>query len=170
VIKMSDQLRTKRRPGAFQLHRQSTDIRGCAVVGEHQILELISVGAALPGILNKLCMMIDVRIGDVVSIVSLADAEENHFCSVTNGALQGRLEIFSTRAILSPDGSFLGTLEIYGCDPRRPTSLESHLIDRVTHLASMALQHRESDDGLERPYAKPRSRLPAPIEKPPFIN
>ena len=30
----------------------------------------------LPGILNKLCMMLDVRIGDVVSIVSLADAEE----------------------------------------------------------------------------------------------
>src|ERR1700674_696868 len=136
---MSEQSRSKRRPAAFRFHRLHTDHRRSQLVGERQILDLISLGAALPGILNKLCMMIDVRIGDVVSIVSLADAEENHFCSVTNGALQGRLEIFSTRAILSPDGSFLGTLEIYGCDPRRPTSLESHLIDRVTHLASMAL-------------------------------
>ena len=67
---MTEQSRIKRPQLAFPLHRQPTDNRRCQVVGERQILELISLGAPLPGILNKLCMMIDVRIGNVVSIIS----------------------------------------------------------------------------------------------------
>src|SRR5580698_2347632 len=117
---MSEQSRTKRVPPDFPFHRQSADNRRCQVVGERQILELISLGAPLPGILNKLCMMIDVRIGNVVSIVSLPDSDENHFCAMTRSALQVGLEMFSASAILSPDNSFLGMLEIFGCDPRRP--------------------------------------------------
>jgi hypothetical protein len=168
---MTDDTRSKRPLADFQLHRRCTDHRRCQLVGERHILELISLGAPLPGILNKLCMMIDVRIGNVVSIVSLPEASENHDCSMTRTALQVGLEVFSSCAILSPDNSFLGTLEIYGCDPRRPTLLEFHLINRVTQLASLALQRSNPDDDLRQPpSAKSRSRLPAPIEKPPFIN
>jgi hypothetical protein len=43
---------------------------------ERQILELISLDAPLPGILNRLCAAIDVQIGNVVSLVSLPDREE----------------------------------------------------------------------------------------------
>jgi len=85
---MSEQSRSKRSPTEFRLHRPSTDRRRCSLVGESQILELISLAAPLRDILNKLCMMIDVRIGDVVSIVSLPDSTENHFCSMTDSALQ----------------------------------------------------------------------------------
>ena len=170
MTKMPDQPRTKRSPGAFQLHRQSTDIRRCAVVGERQILELISLGAALPGILNKLCMMIDVRIGDVVSIVSLADADENHFCSMINRALQVGLEEFSSSAIFSADKTFLGTLEIFGCEPRRPTLPEYQLIDRVTYLAALALESHKPAGHAGGSCVKPRTKLVGPIEKPPFIN
>src|SRR5580698_4826808 len=105
---MSEQSRTKRVPPDFPLHRQASDSRRCQVVGERQILELISLGAPLPGILNKLCMMIDVRIGNVVSIVSLPDSDENHFCTMTRSALQVGLEMFSARAIVSAGGNFLG--------------------------------------------------------------
>jgi hypothetical protein len=170
---MTEQSRSKRPHLAFQLHRQSADNRRCPVVGERQILELISLGAPLPGILNKLCMMIDVRIGNVVSIISLPDQAKNHFCSLTHSALQVGLEIFSSSAILSPDKSFLGMLEIFGCDPRRPSMLESHLIDRITYLAALALDRPEpagTDDRADAPATKPKGRMLGPLEKPPFIN
>jgi hypothetical protein len=167
---MTEQSRTKRPHLDFQLHRQSTDNRRCQLVGERQILELISLGAPLPGILNKLCMMIDVRIGNVVSIVSLPDQAENHFCSMTHSALQVGLEIFSSSAILSPGMIFLGMLEIFGCDQRRPTMLEYHLIDRVTYLAALALQRPEPGERADAPAIKPKSRVLGSSEKPPFIN
>ena len=182
---MPDQSHPKRPPSEFRFHRQSTDHRCCQLVGERQILELISLGAPLSGILNKLCMMLDVRIGNVVSIVSLPHQTENHICSMTRNALQVGLEIFSTNAILAPDNAFLGVLEIFGCDPRRPTMLEYHLIDRVSYLAALALQRPEAPDpshlsDLSDPYApnapleriavKPKGRLLGPLEKPPYIN
>lgn len=167
---MSDHSRTKRSPADFRLHRQCTDNRRAQVVGERQILELISLGAPLPGILNKLCMMLDVRIGDVVSIVSLVNADENHLCSMTRSALQVGLDIFSSSAILSSDRTCLGVLEIFGCDPRRPTLPECRLIDRVTYLASLALQRPRADAQLKAPAVKTRGRLGGLPEKTPFIN
>jgi hypothetical protein len=169
---MSDQSRSKRSPADFRFDRQCTDNRRAQVVGERQILELISLGAPLAGILNKLCMMLDVRIGDVVSIVSLADADESHFCSMTRSALQVGLDTFSCSAILASDRTFLGTLEIFGCDPRRPTLQECQLIDRVAYLASLALQRPEADADadFETPAVKTRGRLGGLLEKTPFIN
>jgi hypothetical protein len=167
---MTEQSRTKRPHPPFQLHRHSTDNRRGQLVGERQILELIALGAPLPGILNKLCMMIDVRIGNVVSIVSLPEQAENHFCSMTHSALHVGLEIFSFSAILSPDRIFLGMLEIFGCDPRRPTMLEYHLIDRVTYLAARALQRPEPGERADAPAIKAKARVVGPLEKPPYIN
>jgi len=167
---MSDHARTKRQPAAFRFHRQYTDHRRCQLVGERQILDLISLGAPLPGILNKLCMMIDVRIGNVVSIVSLPEADENHSCSMTRSALQIGLEVFSSSPILASDATFLATLEIFSCDPRRPTLPEYHLINRVVHLASMALQSSAPDADFARRCLKPRAKFAASLEKPPFIN
>jgi hypothetical protein len=167
---MSEQSRTKRRPAAFRFYRPHTDHRRCQLVGERQILDLISLGAPLPGILNKLCMMIDVRIGNVVSIVSLPEAEENHNCSMTRSALQVGLDVFSSSAILAADGTFLATLEIFSCDPRRPTLLEYHLINRVVHLAAQALRPSAPDADFARRFLKPRTKFATLLEKPPFIN
>jgi hypothetical protein len=115
-------------------------------------------------------MMIDIRIGNVVSIVSLAGADANHFCSVTQSALQVGLEVFSCSAILACDRTFLGALEIYGCDPRRPTQLEVHLIQKVVQLAALALQSHELGNEFERSVLEPKERIVRPLEKPPFIN
>jgi hypothetical protein len=166
---MSDESRSKRSPTEFRLYRPSTDRRRCPLVGENQVLELISLAVPLPDILNKLCMMIDIRIGNVVSIVSLPDAAENHFSSMTDSALQVGLELFSSSAILSPDRVFLGMLEIFGCDLRRPTTVENKLIDRVRYLAALALQSQDPLDRFARPAMKPKGWL-GPLEKPPFIN
>src|SRR5580693_8942436 len=167
---MSEQSRSKRSATEFRLHRPSTDRRRCPLVGESQILELISLAAPLPDILNKLCMMIDIGIGDVVSIVSLPDSAENHFSSVADSALQVGLEMFSSSAILSPDRVFLGMLEIFGCDLRRPTIPENNLINRVTYLAALALQRPDPEDRVDRPAMKPKGRLIGPLEKPKFMN
>jgi hypothetical protein len=170
---MTEQSRIKRPQLAFPLHRQPTDNRRCQVVGERQILELVSLGAPLPGILNKLCMMIDVRIGNVVSIISLPDQAANLCSSMTHSALQVGLEIFSSSAIFSPDGISLGVLEIFSCDQRRPTVLEYHLIDRVTYLAALALQRSEpprTDGHADARAITLKGRVLGRPEKPPFIN
>jgi hypothetical protein len=44
------------------------------------------------------------------------------------------------------------------------------LIDRVTYLASLALQSQKMEEHIEAPSIKPRGKLVGPIEKPRFIN
>ncbi|MGD0426350.1 MAG: hypothetical protein ABSC10_06500 [Candidatus Acidiferrales bacterium] len=167
---MTEQARPKRPSPDFRFGRQCTDERRSPLVGERQILELIALGAPLPGILNKLCTILDVRIGNVVSIVSLPGAGENYNCSMTRSAQQVGLEVFSSSAIVGSDRSILGTLEVYGCDPRRPTMLETQLINRVAYLASLALQRPEPEGDFARPCVKARSKLGGLVEKPPLIN
>src|ERR1700683_4617713 len=167
---MSEQSRSTRRPPSFLFHRLQTAHRRSQLVGERQILDLIPLGAPLPGILNKLLFMSDVPLGNVVSIVSLPEADENHSCSMTRSALQIGLEVFSSSPILASDATFLVTLEIFSCDTRRPTLLEYHLIKRVVHLASMALQSSAPDADFARRCLKPRAKFAASLEKPPFIN
>ena len=84
-------------------------------------LELISLGAHLPGILNRLCTAIDVQIGNVVSLVVLPNGEQNQLGPLTRSAMQVGLSVFSSTAILSRDKSLLGTFQLYCCDQRRPT-------------------------------------------------
>jgi hypothetical protein len=141
--------RTKRALGTLWPYLHGTDNRHGQFGGERQILELISLGAPLAGILNRLCIAIDVQIGDVISLVSLTDEQENHFCSVTRRALQVGLNVFSSTGILSPDQTLLGTLEIYACEPRRPTPHENELIERVNHLAAIALQHHADEQDFQ---------------------
>ena len=86
------------------------------------ILELISLGAPLGVILNKLCVAIDVQIGNVVSLVLLPDGQEDHLSSTSQSAVQMGLSLFfSSTSILSCDEALSGRLEIYSCDPRGPT-------------------------------------------------
>jgi hypothetical protein len=167
---MNDQSRTKRAAAEFRPPRQCNDTRRCQSLGERQILELIFLGAPLPGILKKLCMMIDLCIGNVVSIISLLDEDQNHFCAITQSALQVGLEVFSLSAILSREKALVGTLEIYGCDLRRPTSKENHLIHRAVDLAAIALQRDEADGAFTGRAIKACGRMGGPLEKPLLIN
>src|SRR5580658_415994 len=129
---MGDNMSHMRRvPRGFGLHQHFSDTRRGQLVGERQILELISLGAPLPGILNRLCTAIDIQIGNVVSLVFLSDREENDLYSITDSAMQFGLNIFSSTRILSRDKSLLGTLQIYCCDERCPTPREYRLIERV---------------------------------------
>jgi hypothetical protein len=162
--------RTKRATREFWVNRNCNGRGRSQLAGERHILELISLGAPIPGILNKLCAAIDCQIGNVVSLVLLPDGQENHFCSVTQSAARMGLHAFSFADILSRDKALLGTLEIYSCEPRRPTSDEYQLIERVVHLAAIALQRHDDRDDLERPSRETRIWMGGAPERPPFIN
>jgi hypothetical protein len=162
--------RTKRVPSGFWPYQHRNDNRRSPLAGERHILELISLGAPLPGILNKLCTAIDVQIGNVVALFLLPDGDENHLCSVTESAIQVGLHLFSSTDILSCDKTLLGTLEVYGCDPRRPTPHECQLIARVVHLAAIAIQRHGDEEDFERPSRRSRDEMGGAPERPPFIN
>jgi GAF domain-containing protein len=162
--------RMKRALGALWPYPHGTGSRHRQFEAEGQILELISLGAPLAGILNRLCIAIDVQIGDVISLVSLADAQENHLCSTTQRAVEVGLEVFSSTGILSVDQTLLGTLEIYACDPRRPTQDEYELIERVSHLAAIALQRHTDEQNLQKVSRRSGRGFVGAHETQPFIN
>jgi GAF domain-containing protein len=162
--------RMKRALGALWHYPHATGNGRGRFEAEGQILELISLGAPLVGILDRLCIAIDVQIGDVTSLVSLADAAENNLCSITQRALEVGLDVFSSTGILSVDQTLLGTLEIYTCDPRRPTQDEHELIERVSHVAAIALQRHTDEQNLQKVSRRLRGRVVGAPETPPFVN
>ena len=123
------------------MYRQESDNMQTLLPGEGHLLELISTGAPLPQVLNKVCTALDVQVGNVVSLVLFPDDEEHTAHTIANTAAEFGLSVFSRTAILSPSEEMFGTLEIYCCFPRTPAPSEDRLIQRATHLAGLAIQH-----------------------------
>ena len=160
----------KRALGAFWPYQHCFDNRHGQFEGERQILELISLGAPLAGILNRLCSVIDVQIGDVMSLVSLADEEENHFlCGHAKGRGSGPGRFFF-HGKSSVQQTLLGTLDIYACDSRRPTQDEYELIERVSHVAAIALQRHADEQVLQTASRRSGGRVVGAYQTTPFIN
>lgn len=162
--------RTKQAPEESWVNRHCNDNKGSPWEGERHILELISQGAALPEILNKLCTVIDVQVGNVVSLFLLPDGEQNHPGSVSQSAIKLGLHVFSSTDILSRHKTHLGTLEIYGCDPRRPTADEYRLIERVVYFAALAFERHRDEEDFERPSRRSRDEMGSAPQRPPFIH
>jgi len=161
----------KRSPQTFSPQGKCTDNSSCQLADEGHILELISLGAALPWILNKLCTSLDVQIGDVVSLFTLPDEEIGHLCADAQSAMQMGLSIFSSKDIFSPDGTLLATLEIYGCGSRRPAAHEYQLIERVMNLAGVALgRHKDSEEFERFSRNMRRAKDRSEHERPRYIN
>jgi hypothetical protein len=128
------------------LHRNCTPTARSLSVEEKDILEAISLGASLSDILNALCDAIDVQIGNIISLAVLSGAEEYDLPVVGQSRRECGLYIFCWVAILSDTDDLLGTLKIYCCDPRTPTTDEFQIIERVTHLAALAIQSQNGED------------------------
>jgi signal transduction histidine kinase len=52
--------------------------------------------------------------------------------------------------ILSSEGRVLGTFATYYREPRIPTPYEQHVIERITHLASIAIEGEQSEEALRQ--------------------
>jgi len=135
-------------PNQLPLHRQSSGEKETLLRGEKSILELISMGAPLPGVLNRLCAAIDLQIGNVVSVILPADDQELH--AVTRNAVQFGLQVFWSASIPLRNEDVLGSLQMYCCVSRPPTPFELQLIERVTHLAALAIQRDNDEEGFQR--------------------
>jgi hypothetical protein len=113
--------------------------------GQYSIPDLISVGALLPEVLNELCASLDCQIGNIVSVILPSGQTEDISGMVSNCARQYGLHIFWSGRISSAVENRLGTLQIFSCNLREPTSDEVHMIQRVVGLAALALQRRNCD-------------------------
>jgi hypothetical protein len=109
------------------------------LAAERRILQLISLGASLCGILDTLCTAIDVQLGNVVSRISLSEQEHDPHPVASRAGGFG-LSILWSEAILSETDDLLGTLEVYCCDRRSPTANEFRIIERAVYLAAVAIQ------------------------------
>jgi hypothetical protein len=132
------------------MYRQESKNAHTLLDGEGQLLELISEGAPLSQVLDKVCTALDVQLGNVVSLVLFPRDEEHALHTIAQSATEFGLTPFSCTAILSPNEEFFGTLETYCCFPRKPTHSESELIERAARLAALAIQHYNHELGRRR--------------------
>jgi hypothetical protein len=139
--------RTKWAPNRSSLHRQCCPKKGSLLRGEKNVLALISLGAPLPVVLNHLCAAIDLQIGNVVSVILPPGDHELH-TNARNASHFG-LHAFWSASIPLRDEEALGSFQIYCCVSRSPSPLELELIERVTHLAALAIRHHNDQENFE---------------------
>lgn len=151
-------------------HRPSLTAGHSPLRDESQILQSILNEEPLPVSLNRLCTLVDVQIGNVISMVCLADTEDNFVLSIAETAKRFRLNVFSLTNILSPEQLLLGTFQVFSCDRRRPTPSELHLVERVAHLTGVAIQrHRDLLD-IEISFKKWDNALNDLASEKPFLH
>jgi hypothetical protein len=127
------------------MYRQPSDDMHSLLAVEGQLLELISEGAPLPKVLDKICAALDVQLGNVVSLVLLPDDEEHTLHTFAHNAVAFGLTPFNCTPIVSAEEEFLGTLETYCCFLRSPSPTDSELIQRAVQLAALAIQQYNHD-------------------------
>ena len=107
---------------------------------EQQLLQSISSRAPLPGVLNEICSALDCQIGNVVSLISLPEADGvDHAAIALNAALFG-LYTFCSEGLASDNEEPLGCLEMYSSVARSPSPSEIRLIERAKCLAALAIK------------------------------
>jgi hypothetical protein len=128
-------------------HRNSDGEFQYLLSAEQQLLQSISARAPLPELLNGICAALDCQIGNVVSNISLRDDDANEIAAIAGDATFFGLHVFCSAGIVAENGELLGSLDMYCCPLRRPSTSESPLIERATCLAGIAIQrHNESGD------------------------
>jgi GAF domain-containing protein len=127
------------------LYRHQADDIGTQLTGEGQLLELISTGAPLSIVLDKISTAFDLAVGNVVSVVLFPEDEEHSTHLITESAALFGLSVFCCAAVLSLRGELLGTFEVYSCTVRSPTPSESRLLERATQLAALAIESHNHD-------------------------
>ena len=125
------------------MNQGESDTIQTLLAGEGHLLELIFTGVPLTHVLDKICSALDHQVGNVASLVLLADDDEYYLHAVAQSAAHFGFYSFRSTGIFSPNGDLLGTFEMYCCVPRTPSSSESRLIERATRLAALAIQRSD---------------------------
>lgn len=161
---------TKRVSKHLHLYRRSAGKKHTDLMGEKNILDLISTAAPFAEILNNLCTAIDLQLGNIVSVMLLPDDTERDFKTVAHGALQFGLHLYWSADIALGDEDVLGSFEMYCCVPRTPTRSELELIQRATHLAAIAIRRYHGDEDLSGAYGEWKQVLEKRSEETAHLN
>jgi hypothetical protein len=127
---------------------------------EERILRSIAVRAPVPRILNEICTALDCQIGNMVSLISLPQGDNVSTGEVAHNAALFGLHIFSSAGIFGQCGEELGSLEMYCCTARNPSSSELQWIERAVCLAAIAMgcetksDHQDNRRLLEKRLAR----------------
>jgi hypothetical protein len=131
---------------------------------EEQILRSIASRAAVPEILNEICTALDCQIGNMVSLISLPGDDVASSAEIASNAALFGLHIFSSTGIFGECGEELGSLEMYCCTERDPSTHEVKLIARAACLAAIAMErqtksgHQADDCGPKKGPARGDAR------------
>ena len=106
------------------MHRHYADSVQYLLKTEQQILRLISARAPVAKILDEICHALDCQIGNILSVVSLPDADSLGAAEIAQNAALFGLYAFFSAGIAADSGQRLGTLDMYSCLPRRPSFCE----------------------------------------------
>ena len=107
---------------------------------EEQLLQSISTGAPLPGVLNGICSALDCQIGNVVSLISLSEDDPSELAAIAMDAAFFGLYTFCSEGVVAENNELLGSLEMYSSFPRSPSARESQWIERAKCLAAIAIK------------------------------
>jgi hypothetical protein len=110
-----------------------------ALKAEEKILQAISARAPIPEILNEICAAIDCQIGNTVSVISLFQDGTTIAAEIARKPALFGMHVFSCANILNERGEELGSLEVYCCVPRDPSTSEVHLMERARYLAALSV-------------------------------
>ena len=69
-------------------------------------------------------------------------------------ALPYSLRACSSIPMLSSEGRVLGTLAVYYREPRRPSSQEHDVLERITHMAAVTVERKRAEDALHEAQAE----------------
>ena len=107
---------------------------------EEQLLQSISSGERLSGVLNGICSALDCQIGNVVSLISLPRDDPSGLAAIAMNAALFGLYTFCSEGVVAENDELLGSLEMYCSFPRSPSASESQWIERAKYLAAIAIK------------------------------
>ncbi len=138
-----NRFRRRGRPQERQPHPNSGERIQFLVGAEEQILRSISAYAPLPEVLNEICRALDCQIGNLVSLISVRNDDATYLAAIALNASLFGMHPFCSAGIVGENDELLGSLELYCCVPRHPSSWEFQLIERATYLAAIAITHHK---------------------------
>jgi hypothetical protein len=131
--------RSRDKSQEHKAHRNSDDKIQYFLRAEEQLLQSISTGASLPGVLNEICSALDCQIGNVVSLITLPGDDPSELAAIAMNAARFGLHTFCSESVAAENDELLGFLEMYCSLPREPTAEEVQLIERAKCLAAIAI-------------------------------
>ena len=137
-----DEYRSGRRSRAQerQTHLNSGEGIHFLLRAEDQIVQSISARAPLSGLLDKICSALDCQIGNMISLILLAEDGAGNLATIAENADRLGLHTFCSEGIVAGSDELLGSLHMYCSVARSPSAVEIQLIERAKCLAAIAIK------------------------------